>query len=1409
MDGAGQKYFTPIDYVIFVLLLVASMAIGLYYALSGGRQKTTQEFLLADRSMRCLPLSLSLMASFQSAVAIVGTPAEIYTNGTQYWFIGCAYILGLLIPAHVFIPVFYRLHLTSAYQYLELRFSKAVRICGTLTFIFQMVIYMGVGVYTPALALNAVTGFHLWGAVLATGLVCTIYTTLGGLKAVIWTDVFQTVVMFAGQLAVVIVGVQKAGGISEVWRKVTEGGLVSGIDLNPDPTVRHTFWTLAFGGVFLMLSLYGVNQAQVQRYLSSRTEKEAIRSCYMVFPCLQAALGLSCLMGLVMFACYGRNSLLEKQYITSKDQMVLYFVMDMLQDIPGLPGLFVACLFSASLSTISSAFNSLATVTMEDFIKPYYPSLSEARATLMSKILAFSYGLLCLAMAYAVHLMTSSVLQAALSIFGIVGGPLLGLFCLGIFFPWANSTGAVTGLAAGLIMAFWVGIGGFVTLMSSTATGHPHNGSYSVETENMTFPTMSSILTPAINKPSKPDGLHGLYSISYMWYSALNSTVVVLIGLLVSLITVSVSGSFMIDKHFSLSLDDLNKNLTRQLTISYSTIKWFDSLTITGLRFGSIIGEFLMVINGEFDVQELVKKTTELQENLHAIFTIITTGFVTISHPDLVGYHKSTTITCTTRIQNADVQWSLLRDNTQPQSITKGTEATVDKFTNSSTVNVNNTSEFWKGIFRCDYTSSSSPNIIHRASVYLDVALLPQIFITSTPQFPNCKKAKSIVVTINCIIQNSTEPYNVTWLPSDTIRQDTTTAGNTTTYTVIMSIDCSYIQQEYNVACLFTNRNGDKRNATLSIPVIYNNSVICAQDLIWPEAKANFMAKLQCNPHETGFTSRNCTGSTNPGTWGQEISQCVNTDIWNLLTDAQNLQRGIGLVQQNADSLFSRLRDHSEDQVINTFPNINASVNVLDTLHNASDIQGSLFNEGIITNFVKSSSNLLNQTLLNSWKSSITQTSFDLAITYLKAVEGVVVRINMSMKNAQVEENVELMICDKSRAACSSVFNVTLDEVKETVHMTKLYNLPLLLPKPNNSIQNDFLLSVIAKNTSKISMEFPIKRLPNHKIFCMYFNFKASNWSDDGCSWGGPSAPNLCTCNHLSAFMSLMSTTPVTLLYADEITYAGLGISICSLVLCLAVEFLVWNTVVKSNISHFRHTVLVNIALCLLIAHCTFLASSFSNTAISQWCMAFTVMKHFCFLAVFFWMLCMSLGLLHQMIFVFIQLRKKVYLVLCFILGYVCPLFIVISTVITYDNGALDSYYVNTTCWLIYEDTLQGSIHAFVIPVGIIVLVNMFTMVVVISRILKPTLSEGKSHDEKEIVRSVIRIVILLTPVLGITWIFGFCVLLFDLTMEPGAQIVNYAFNILNSFQGFFILLTGCFGEKKVRDALLMRIRPQ
>lgn len=531
--------FSTVDYVVFVLLLVLSLAIGLYHACRGWGQHTMGELLMADRKMGCLPVALSLLATFQSAVAILGVPSEIYRFGTQYWFLGCSYLLGLLIPAHVFIPIFYRLHLTSAYEYLELRFNKAVRMCGTVTFIFQMVIYMGVVLYAPSLALNAVTGFDLWMSVLALGIVCTIYTALGGLKAVIWTDVFQTLVMFLGQLTVIIVGSAKVGGLARVWDVASQHNLISGLELNPDPFMRHTFWTLAFGGVFMMLSLYGVNQAQVQRYLSSRTEKAAVLSCYAVFPCQQVVLCMGCLIGLVMFAYYVHFPMSPQQEQAAPDQFVLYFVMDLLKGLPGLPGLFVACLFSGSLSTISSAFNSLATVTMEDLIRPWFPEFSEARAAMLSRLLAFSYGLLCLGMAYISSHM-GPVLQAAISIFGMVGGPLLGLFCLGMFFPCANPAGAIVGLLAGLAMAFWIGIGSIVTNMGSGGVPVAPNVTSLPLPGNLTALTMTTLM-PTTGQP-RATGLQRFYALSYMWYSAHNSTTVILVGLAVSLLTGGMRG---------------------------------------------------------------------------------------------------------------------------------------------------------------------------------------------------------------------------------------------------------------------------------------------------------------------------------------------------------------------------------------------------------------------------------------------------------------------------------------------------------------------------------------------------------------------------------------------------------------------------------------------------------------------------------------------------------------------------------------------------------------------------------------------------------------------------------------------------------------------------------------------------
>uniref|UniRef100_A0A4W5RGE7 Adhesion G protein-coupled receptor F3b n=1 Tax=Hucho hucho TaxID=62062 RepID=A0A4W5RGE7_9TELE len=326
--------------------------------------------------------------------------------------------------------------------------------------------------------------------------------------------------------------------------------------------------------------------------------------------------------------------------------------------------------------------------------------------------------------------------------------------------------------------------------------------------------------------------------------------------------------------------------------------------------------------------------------------------------------------------------------------------------------------------------------------------------------------------------------------------------------------------------------------------------------------------------------------------------------------------------------------------------------------------------------------------------------------------------------------------------------------------------------------------TTIGQGSADISIDFQLirERLRNHKILCVYWDFTNSKWSEEGCSWSGPNNENLCKCSHLSSFTTLMSKKPENIPYMNEITYVGLGVSIVSLLSCLVIECLVWKSVVKSSVSYCRHTAHINICLCLLIADCSFLASAFPDKIPENWCQIFVVIKHFCYLSMFFWMLCLSIMVLHQMIFMFHQMSKKFCLGLCFSVGYCCPLFIVFITFITYNSGKKDYYYTSEACWLVYGGFLKGSIFAFILPVGTIVVINVFCMLVVIIRLLRPSL-EVNTKDEKEVAKGILKAVVLLTPIFGGTWIFGFFVLLFDITTGPIAYLVNYAFTLLNAFQ--------------------------
>ncbi|XP_037075870.1 sodium-coupled monocarboxylate transporter 1-like [Pollicipes pollicipes] len=537
--------FSTVDYVVFALLLAISLGIGLYYGLChSSEMNDTEGYLLGGRQMGTLPAAMSLIASFMSAITLLGTPAEVYQNGTQYWIIGFSYFIVMPAAAYLYMPVFFNLRVISAYEYLELRFHRVVRVTGGAIFCIQMCIYMAIVVYAPSLALSQVTGINVYLSVCVIFFVCIIYTTLGGMKAVLWTDTVQVVIMFGAMLAVIIKGSFDVGGFSEVWEISRQGDRIEFFNFDPNPGVRHTVWTLVVGGYFTWITIYGVNQAQVQRYLCVPTKRQAATAIWINCFGLFLLLTICGYAGLVIYAKYHLCDPLTSKSVSTPDQLFPLFVMDTMGEIHGVPGLFVAGIFSGALSTVSSGINSLAAVTVEDFVKPFRKvAISSQQQAKMSKFLAVGFGLLAFALVFVAERL-GDILQAALSIFGMVGGPLLGLFTLGMFFPWANYIGAMVGTFTGLIIIFWIGVG----VQVEKAYGRIHSDKlmvsiegcprYNVTSEDLLTTTLApSTTTMASAEVEDPGEALGVYYLSYMYYSALASAVVVVVGLVVSFIT--------------------------------------------------------------------------------------------------------------------------------------------------------------------------------------------------------------------------------------------------------------------------------------------------------------------------------------------------------------------------------------------------------------------------------------------------------------------------------------------------------------------------------------------------------------------------------------------------------------------------------------------------------------------------------------------------------------------------------------------------------------------------------------------------------------------------------------------------------------------------------------------------------
>ncbi|KMQ90977.1 sodium-coupled monocarboxylate transporter 1, partial [Lasius niger] len=536
--------FGWLDYALFSLLLLVSVLIGVYFGFFS-KQDSTTEYLLGGKRMGCFPVAMSIIASHISGITLLGIPAEVFRHGTQYAACVITSTLTAVITSYIFLPVFYKLQLTSTFEYLEVRFARPVRILASVLFTISLFMYVPIVIYVPAIAFAQVTNLsvHMITPVLC--IVCIIYTSIGGLKAVVWTDTIQFSVTVGGLFAILVLGIVSVGSVEEVWRISGEGGRLIFFNMDPSPFARNTFWGMIVGMTATWIGHLAIHPGTVQRFLSVPREIDAKHGIVITAIGLIVVKLISVFTGLIMFAKYYDCDPLLTKAISRTDQTLPYYVMDVAGHLPGLPGLFLAGLVSAALATMSASLNTVSGTIYEDFISSWITDSPKKEATAANIMKASNIpydipilsGIVLITGAISVGLVflverLGPVFQIALSMRGVTDGPLLGLFVLGILVPWANTKGVLLGGCVGLISMLWL-VGG---AQWHTMHGRLEHDSLPTSTDGCPYP-LNETLTTAIPTPAWMDPGEEpmiLFQISFMHYSIIGAAIVVVAGIIAS-----------------------------------------------------------------------------------------------------------------------------------------------------------------------------------------------------------------------------------------------------------------------------------------------------------------------------------------------------------------------------------------------------------------------------------------------------------------------------------------------------------------------------------------------------------------------------------------------------------------------------------------------------------------------------------------------------------------------------------------------------------------------------------------------------------------------------------------------------------------------------------------------------------
>ncbi len=370
-----------IDYAAIIVYLLGMIGLGVWFSRF---QKTSEDYFVAGRRMGWFVLSISIWVSLTSANSMLGCPGYAYKHDLQFVPVMWLLIIPIaIVVIYTILPVFHALSLTTAYTYLERRYGLSVRMIGSTLFILLRGGWLATVIYAPSVALSAVVDIpglteqqEIWAAVALVGIVATIYTTLGGIEADMWSDVIQFFVFAGGMILIWFYVLRDVGGWSQVWGIASQTGhtypMTSGKEFwswvfNPDlkPAVELMFLWLLMGQTLGQLNDMGTDQLTLQRYFSARSIKESIRALWIARISDIPLMALLYITGTGIFVYFSVHAAQYPNLPENTDQMLPYFVAAVLP--VGISGLFIAALFAATMSSVDSGINSLSAACITDF----------------------------------------------------------------------------------------------------------------------------------------------------------------------------------------------------------------------------------------------------------------------------------------------------------------------------------------------------------------------------------------------------------------------------------------------------------------------------------------------------------------------------------------------------------------------------------------------------------------------------------------------------------------------------------------------------------------------------------------------------------------------------------------------------------------------------------------------------------------------------------------------------------------------------------------------------------------------------------------------------------------------------------------------------------------------------------